>query len=273
VGTHLIGIYKEGVGVNPRNKFVLIGVFLIVGVLGFGSIILAFDFSHWDLLLKKYVASKTIQGIPLQAVNYQGLEKDPLYKTLLADLKKAPLALVKTQEEQVAFWINAYNIMAVKMVLDHYPVKSIKDAGGLFSSVWKLQAGTVGGKERTLNEIEHDILRKMGEPRIHVAIVCASLSCPDLRTEAYTPEKLNEQLDDQMKLFLANEGKGLQVDESHQRLYLSSIFKWFSEDFDAKGGVRPFLARYVQEGLVRYLKNDEFTVSYLAYNWYLNEYK
>ncbi len=178
-----------------------------------------------------------------------------------------------TQEEKLAFWINAYNIMAVKMVLDHYPLKSIKDVAGLFSSVWKLNVGTVGGKARTLNEIEHDILRKMGEPRIHVAIVCASLSCPDIRPEAYTSERLHEQLDDQMKAFLANPQKGLQVEETNQRLYLSSIFKWFAEDFEAKGGVRPFLAKYVPERVSAYLKMDTFRLSYLDYNWNLNEFK
>ncbi|MDH3504638.1 MAG: DUF547 domain-containing protein [Nitrospirota bacterium] len=256
-----------------RMIWFLLTVFLMCGFLGCGQTVLANEFSNWDVLLKMYVAPKTIEGIPLYALNYQALGKDPLYKTVIADLEKASVSVFKTQEEKLAFWINAYNIMAVKMVLDHYPVKSIKDAGGLLSSVWKLNVGTVGGKERTLNEIEHDILRKMGEPRIHVAIVCASLSCPDIRPEAYTPERLHEQLDDQMKAFLANPQKGLQVDESKQRLYLSSIFKWFAEDFEAKGGVRQFLAKYVPERLSAYLKNDTFRMSYLDYNWNLNEVK
>lgn len=111
----------------------------------------------------------------------------------------------------------------------------------------------------------------MGEPRIHVAIVFASLSCPDLRQEAYMSERLHEQLDDQMKAFLANSQKGLQVEESNQRLYLSSIFKWFAGDFDAKGGVRQFLAEYVQEWLAEFLENNKFRLSYLDYNWNLNE--
>ena len=103
--------------------------------------------------------------------------------------------------------------------------------------------GVVAGKKRTLNEIEHEILRKMGEPRIHVAIVCASVSCPDLRAEAYTVEKLDSQLDDQLTLFLANPKKGLHIDKKGY-LYMSSIFKWFAEDFETKGGVRKFLAPY-----------------------------
>lgn len=263
----------ENLGMRIRKTWYLLSVFCISGFLGFGQTVQANEFSNWDVLLKKYVASKTIEGIPLNAVNYQALGKDPLYKTVIAELEKASVSTLTTQEEKLAFWINAYNVMAVKMVLDHYPVKSIKDAGGFLSAVWKLNVGMVGGKERTLNEIEHDILRKMGEPRIHVAIVCASLSCPDLRPEAYTPERLHEQLDEQMMAFLANPQKGLQVDEFKQRLYLSSIFKWFAEDFEAKGGVRQFSAKYVPEPLSAYLKNNTIRLSYLDYNWNLNEYK
>ncbi len=254
------------------GRKIWLGVVLVGWMTGIGQQALAFDYSNWDALLKKYVAPKTLEGIPVLAVNYQGLGKDPRYTALIADLENAPVSALKSQEEQLVFWINAYNIMAVKMVLDHYPVKSVKDAGGLVYSVWKLQVGTVGGKERTLHEIEHDILRLMGEPRIHVAIVCASLSCPDLRPEAYTVERLHEQLNDQMKGFLANEQKGLQVDESKQRLYLSPIFKWFADDFEEKGGVRPFLARYAPEQFADFLNNTGFRVSYLDYNWNLNEF-
>ncbi len=256
---------------NPgmRKKVVLWGCLVSLVVMGQSA--LAFDRANWDTLLKTYVAPKTIEGISLQAVNYRALQKDPLYQKVVADLDKVQLSDFKTQEERLAFWINAYNIMAIKMVLDHYPVQSIKDAGGVFTPVWKLNVGTVAGKERTLNEIEHDILRKMGEPRIHVAIVCASLSCPDLRPEAYIPMRLNEQLDDQMKSFLSNEKKGLQVDTANQRLYLSSIFKWFEEDFEGKGGVRPYLAGFASGQAALVLNNEKFRISYLDYNWNLNQ--
>ena len=232
---------------------------------------LAFEFSSWDGMLKKYVESKTINGVTLNAVDYKKLGKDPAYTKLVNDLETVSLSTLKTQEEKLAFWINVYNIMAAKMVLDNYPVKSIKDAGSLFTAVWKKPVGVVAGKERTLNEIEHEILRKMGEPRIHVAIVCASVSCPDLRKEAYTADKLNSQLDDQLTLFLANSKKGLTVDEKKGYVYVSSIFKWFEEDFNAKGGVRPFIAPYSPEPLQAEVKNDKLTVYYLDYDWDLNE--
>jgi len=258
---------------SRQGRKIWLGVMLVGWMTGISQQALAFDYSHWDALLKKYVAPKTLEGISLLAVNYQGLGKDPLYPALLAELANAPVSTLKSPEGKMVFWINAYNIMAVKMVLDHYPVKSVKDAGGVIYPVWKLPVGTVGGKARTLNEIEHDILRKMDDPRIHVAIVCASLSCPDLRPEAYTVERVHDQLNDQMKQFLANERKGLHVDASKQHVYLSAIFKWFADDFEGKGGVRPFLARYAPEPFADFLENSRFRVSYLDYNWNLNEWK
>ena len=233
--------------------------------------VFAFDFSSWDGLLKKYVDSKTINGVTLNAVDYKKLGKDPDYTKLVKDLETVSLSSLKSKKEKLAFWINVYNVMAAKMVLDNYPVKSIKDAGSLFKAVWKQPVGVVAGQQRTLNEIEHEILRKMGEPRIHVAIVCASVSCPDLRKEAYTADKLNEQLDDQLTQFLANSKKGLTVDEKKGYVYVSSIFKWFAEDFEPKGGVRAFIAPYSPKPLQASVKNNKLTVYYLDYDWGLNE--
>jgi len=229
----------------------------------------AYDFSGWDALLKKYVGTATIDGVALNTVAYKGLKGDPEFEKVIAGLKTASLDGLKTQEEKLSFWINVYNILAVKVVVDHYPVKSIKDVGSLFKSVWKRPAGVVAGQERTLNDIEHEILRKMGEPRIHVAIVCASVSCPDIRKEAYTPDRLSEQLDDQVKMFLENTGKGLKIDG--KKVYVSSIFKWFEEDFESRGGVTTFISQYVTPYQQKSLKEYGGKLKYLDYNWDLNE--
>jgi len=231
----------------------------------------AFDFSTWDGLLKKYVAESTIDGVKLHAVDYQKLGEDLVYRTVVKDLESVSLADLRTKEDKLAFWINVYNVMAVKMVLDHYPVESIKDAGSFFQAVWKKDVGKVGGKTRTLNEIEHEILRKLGEPRIHVAIVCASVSCPDLRKEAYTVKTLDTQLDDQMRKFLANKEKGLRVNREEKRVYLSSIFKWFQEDFDSQGGVISFITPFAPDAIQDSLKSGHLRIAYLDYNWDLNE--
>jgi hypothetical protein len=231
----------------------------------------AFDFSGWDALVKKHVGPTTIAGIRLAGVDYPAIKKDPAYSKLIADLKSFSPATLKTPEEKMTFWINVYNIMAVKMVVDHYPVDSIKEAGSFFKSVWKKKVGVVGGKDVTLNKVEHEILRKMGDPRIHVAIVCASVSCPDLRNEAYTADRLDSQLDDQLKRFLENKGKGLQVNHKNGRILLSKIFDWFEEDFEPKGGVQAFLSRYAPEKDRAFLKKENLDISYLDYNWDLNK--
>jgi len=231
----------------------------------------AFDFKGWDGLLKKYVGPTTIDGVRLAGVNYAVMKKDPAYSKLIKDLKSFSPATLKTPQEKMTFWINTYNVMAVKMVVDHYPVDSIKDAGSLFESVWKKKVGVIGGKEVTLNDIEHEILRKMGDPRIHVAIVCASVSCPDLRKEAYTTDQVDAQLDDQFKKFLENRGKGLQIDRGKKRVTLSKIFDWFEDDFKLKGGVLPFLSRYAPGKDRPYLKKRDVEVFYMDYNWDLNK--
>ncbi len=231
----------------------------------------AFDFSGWDALVKKYVGPTTIANIWTHGVRYSDLQKDPAYSKLIHDLKNFSPSKLKSKKDKLSFWINIYNIMAVKMVLDHYPVNSIKDAAGVSKSVWKKKVGVVGGKEVTLHEIEHEILRKMGDPRIHTAIVCASVSCPDLRKEAYTVDRLDRQLDDQLKRFLTNPGKGLRVDRGKGRIYLSRIFDWFEEDFESKGGVLPFLSRYVSERDRPFLEKGNGDIAYLDYNWDLNK--
>jgi hypothetical protein len=230
-----------------------------------------FDFSDWDDLLKKYVDSNKIDGTRLNTVNYKKLQNDPVFPKLIDDLKSFSPSHFQTLKEKLAFWINVYNVFAVKIVTENYPLKSIKDIGGLFKPVWKHNAGVVGRREYTLDEIEHKILRKMGEPRIHVAIVCASISCPDLVTDVFKPERLNEQLDTQMRNFLANPGKGMRVDADGKRLFLSSIFDWFNEDFESHGGVLKFIQPHVDPKYRQMLESSSLRVFYMEYNWKLND--
>lgn len=248
----------------------MFSLLMLLTLAGVPSAAWPFDFSGWDGLLKKHVAPTRLAGVHLAGVDYVALKKDPSFGKLVAQLKTFSPATFKTHKEKLAFWINVYNIMAVKMVLDHYPVESIKDAGGLFSPVWKKTVGVVGGRETTLNHIEHEILRKMDEPRIHAAIVCASVSCPDLRNEAFTVEQLDAQLDDQLRQFLANPDKGLTIDRTKQRVGLSRIFDWFEEDFESRGGVTKFIARYAPEKDREWLRKGKRDVYYLDYNWDLN---
>jgi hypothetical protein len=233
----------------------------------------AFDFSGWDVLIKKHVEPKTIDGVLINSVDYINLKKDPLFSGLAAKLKSFPLENLGSDKSKLTYWINVYNILAAKIITDNYPLKSIKDAGSLFKSVWKKPAGILGGKQYSLNDIEHKILRNMNEPRIHVAIVCASVSCPDLRLEVYTVDKLDEQLDDQMRLFLRSREKGMRFDEQNKQVYLSLIFKWFAEDFENHGGVVQYIGKYITAEENSFLNYPKIKISYLDYNWKINDYK
>ena len=257
----------KNIGFGRYLQSAVLGIFF---VFSFCSNSEAFDFSDWDALVKKYVTPKTLEGVRLNAVNYASLKKDPVFSGLITRLESYSPASLESRESTLSFWINVYNILAAKMITDHYPIESIKDVGSFFKPVWKRAAGTVGGKERTLNDIEHEILRKMNEPRIHVAIVCASVSCPDLRREAYSSGKLNEQLDDQMEKFLRSREKGMKLDERKNRVYLSAIFKWFAEDFESRGGVLKYIGQYVTAEERKVLNNSKIKISYLYYNWKIN---
>lgn len=198
------------------------------------------------------------------------------------------------REERLAFWINAYNAITLKYIIDHYPIRK----GGLVSGirypensvrqipgVWTRLATPVAGADRTLDDIEHKILRvEFGEPRIHVAINCASVSCPPLRNEPYIAQRLEEQLADQSRRFVAHE-RNVRIDREAGRVYLSSIFDWFGEDFVEKYGVDDgfpghnatlravlnFVAQYAAPATAEYLRAGQYQVSYIEYDWTLNE--
>ncbi len=205
-------------------------------------------------------------------VDYAAVAGSAEWRELVAGLADADLAALATREQKLAFWINAYNILAIDIVARNIPIDSIKDIGSLLSPVWKKEAGAVAGKPRTLHEIEHEILRPMGEPRIHVAIVCASVSCPPLRREPWTADRLDEQFTDTLRSFLADEQKGLRLDATRRTLHLSRIFDWFSEDFEDEGGVVRFVTRYAPQPARSWLKQNGSlaTLRYLDYDWDTN---
>ena len=220
------------------------------------------DWTPYAQLLEKHVRSGERDGVALNLVNYSALKNDPLWPQVVALVEQHPVAQLASPQEKLAFHINAYNIFALKMVLDHWPVDSIKDAGSLLRPVWKKPVGTLDGKTVTLQQVEDDFLRSMGEPRIHMAIVCASVSCPDLRNEPFRAATLETQLDDQAKLFLANKNKGLYLKED--RVHVSKIFSWFEDDFAVSGGVEKFLRRYQS------LPEKSSIDADIDYNWQLN---
>jgi hypothetical protein len=227
----------------------------------------SFDADLWDALLAAH--TREVPDAAGVRVDYGALRREPRWPALLESLAGA--APPEEAAARLAFWINAYNVLAIQTVLRAYPIDSIKDVGSLFSPVWKRPAGKIEGKTVTLDQIEHEILRPMGDPRIHAAIICASRSCPSLRREPYTVAGVNAQLDESMRRFLADKRKGLELDTKTGRLRLSSIFKWFAEDFEKKGGVVAFVARYAPTDVRTYLgAHPNPKLEYFSYDWQLN---
>lgn len=168
------------------------------------------DWSAYADVLKS-VSQGTKNNVKLALVDYQALKENGKLEAAYRQLSSFPVKNLSSKEEELAFYINTYNILALKMVVDHWPLDSIKDAGSLLSPVWGKPAGSINGKTVSLDDIENKILRPMGEPRIHFAIVCASVSCPDLRNTPYTASTLNAQLDKQVQKFLTNAIKGSEL--------------------------------------------------------------
>ena len=225
---------------------------------------MAVDHSGYDRLLKKYV---TASG----RVNYKGLKADqqPL-NDYLALLSKTPPAASWSRPEQMAYWINAYNAYTIRLVLDHYPVTSIKDIGSkikipFVTTPWAIKFFSIGKEKMSLDNIEHGILRKKyNDPRIHFALVCASVSCPSLRNEAYMPAQLDRQLEDQGRDFLNNPAKNKVGKSSAQ---LSRYFDWYKGDWSNNGqSVTQWVNKYSTTKM-----DDNAKVTYLDYNWNLNE--
>jgi hypothetical protein len=218
----------------------------------------------WTELLKKHVNE---QGM----VDYEGFVRDrqQLQQYLNQLSNTPPDPDTWPEEEQLAYWINAYNAFTVQLIADNYPLESIEELHPTLNiptinTVWHKKFFEIGGQESSLDEIEHQILRKQfEEPRIHFAIVCASYSCPPLRREAYTARALDSQLEEQAVRFI-NDPKRNKL--QGKRAQLSKIFQWFEGDFTKNGSLLAFLNRYAKKEL-----QPAAEISYLEYDWKLNK--
>ena len=235
-------------------------------LLVFGISIPSFSQEHlkhdqWTNLLKTYV---TTEGY----VDYKGIkEHESELDAYLTVLSKNHPTSDWDKNDQLAFWINAYNAFTVKLIVKNYPVVSIKDLGGSIYKVntpWDEKFIHIGEETYDLNNIEHGIIRKeFSDPRIHFAVNCASISCPPLRNEAYVGSKLNAQLDDQAKRFINDASKNKIAKNKAQ---LSKIFTWFKGDFTASGlSIAEFINQYSTVKMTEKMK-----VTYFDYDWNLN---
>jgi len=210
------------------------------------------DHSIWTTFLQKYV---TNHG----QVNYKAISANPSeLNAYLSQFSEISPKDSWTKNEILAYWINAYNAFTIKLIIDKYPVNSIKD----INDPWDKKFILIDGNLRSLNYIEHNVLREMKEPCIHFAINCASKSCPKLLNEAYTADKLDKQLDNAAITFINSDKNQL----TPGNIRISKIFKWFSKDFETKGSVIDFINQYAKTKI-----SPKESFGYLDYNWNLNE--
>jgi hypothetical protein len=229
-----------------------------------------FDHEHrqWTAILGQYVKDGSVE--------YRGLADrgQPAFDAYLRTLSVAAAEESGwTRAQRLAFWINAYNAFTIRLILDHYPVRSIRAIGFLPLAAFRTKFIPLGadGREISLNVIENDILRaQFHDPRIHFAIVCASKSCPALRSEAYRSSVLDQQLDEAGRAFLDDPSKN-RWEPGSRTLYLSSIFKWFRGDFERAGGALPaYVAGYTRPPDAAILASGNVRLVFLDYDWSLN---
>ncbi len=215
------------------------------------------DFFAYDALLHDHVHAGR--------VDYAALKADPRLTDTVTSIAATDPATITDRSARLAFWLNAYNALTLKLVVDHYPVASIRDIAG--GKPWDQPVIKLAdGRTLTLNQIENDIVRpEFKEPRVHFALVCAAISCPPLRSEAFTAAKLDDQLDDQARVFLRDSSRNF-YDPAAKTLKLSSIFQWFAADF---GGSDAAVIAFVMPYLPKAPKADA-KIGYLDYDWSLN---
>ncbi len=231
------------------------------------------DHTAWDELLRDYVDGQGLVDYKRWKASPQDVAKLDGY---LAELSRGSTQAAAGREAQLAFWINAYNAVTVKGILQVYPTTSIRNhtAKVVGYNIWDDLPLRVGGQGYSLNDMEHKILRKMDEPRIHFAIVCASIGCPRLLNEAYVPGRLEEQLAGNAAHFFA-QPQNFRFEAPQNTVYLSSILEWFGEDFGSnKAAVLERIAPMLPSEEARAAALSEgVRVAYLEYDWNLNEKK
>lgn len=245
-----------------------------------------FDHRHnaWDTLLRQHVV--TAPGGHASVLRYGAMqaERTRLQAYLVALSAVAPSTYDRwSRAEQLAFLINAYNAFTVELVLTRYPdLKSIKDLGSLLRNPWKRVFFQLLGRQQSLDDVEHGLIRAPGvfdDPRIHFAVVCASIGCPMLRDEAYVAERLDAQLDDGLRRFLGDRARN-RFDVATGTLWVSKIFDWYRSDFEkghkAIGSLQDLFARHADvlgstPQQQADLKAGRYKLAHLEYDWALND--
>jgi len=258
---------------------------ILIAVFGLAySCAYAFDHEHttWNRLLQKHLVVSNASVA--SRVNYAAFAQDrPTLSAYLAQISSVARSDYDawSKGQRLAFLINAYNAYTVELVLRSYPdLRSIRDVGGVFGGPWKMKFFTLLGKPQSLDGIEHDTLRKPGafdEPRIHFAVNCASIGCPMLREETYVAERVEAQLEEQTRRFLSDRSRN-RYNAERGVLEVSSLFKWYRQDFEraGSGSLERAFARYADlladdEPHRAAIRSGTVPIRFLDYDWALND--
>jgi hypothetical protein len=216
------------------------------------------DHQLFDQVLRAHVR----EGL----VDYAAIQTDDRFQEYIDYLETADPDSLATRDEKLAFWINAYNALAIKGVVDGLSTGSFLARVRFFSADYSL-----AGRQIDLYDLEHEIIIPFGEPRIHFAIVCASASCPKSESEAYRAATLDQQLERNTRAFINNQSKN-KFNKTRKTARISMIFDWFAADFEAHSKtVQQYLAQYVDDrDIATTLRNDEYQIWYFRYDWSLN---
>ena len=211
------------------------------------------DHSNFNKLLQLYV---TENGV----INYKGFIKDKtIFLEYLTTLSENPPKKNWTKEDKLAYWMNVYNAFTIKLIIDNYPTKSIKD----IKDAWDMRFFEIGKKWYNLNDVEHKVLRKMGDARIHFGINCASFSCPPLLNRAFTTNNVDNELDFLAHRFINDISRNTITEDKFE---VSKIFQWFGKDFKTEGTLIDYLNKYSDVKIKKTAKR-----SFKKYDWNLNE--
>lgn len=269
----LLGVAAVVVGSFAISQFVIAGNKVQVGAPCAAAnrpSLAEVDPSALDALLEKYVDDRSLVAYAKWKGNAADMQALDRY---LASVGCVDLGKPAAKEAQLAYWINVYNALTIRGILREYPTTSIRNHAAKLGgyNIWKDLLIWVDGKNYSLDDIEHQILRKMGEPRIHFAIVCASIGCPPLANRAYTAKELDNQLATNARRFFA-QATNFSADPGNRTVYVSELLKWYGSD------IAPTPAEQVKV-LRNYFPSPESltwvdsgaTVKYLEYNWGLND--
>lgn len=231
------------------------------------------DHGAWARFLGKYLVTNDPSGVNLMRYAYVSPQDKKLLEDYLKKLQEVEVSKLN-RAEQKAFWINLYNALTVKIVLDHYPVESIRNidvSPGWFSiGPWGAKLLTIEGEQVSLDDIEHRILRPIWKDnRVHYGVNCASIGCPNLQPEPFTADNIDTLLEKGAREYV-NSPRGARIQGN--KLTLSSIYNWFQADFgSSEQGVIQHLLKYAAPSLAKQLKNFNGRISY-QYDWNLNDY-